>query len=156
MQCLAPCTLQGEFHVSDVVQIQEMAAEHKQSPLLTVGTIPEVTSPDCDCDWDSSDEQEGAVGESADTAQDSDTMEFEKAVAGGSTPAEESVAEDEPAGGARAELAEQRQEDTQSNKTPAQPIPQRAWEPDVPGSGDVHSTSASEWEIVSKLSTQEE
>lgn len=131
-----------------------MAGKHKQSPLLSIGTIPDMTDHDYDCAWESSDDIDCALGESADTAA-GDTIECGNAVTGSSTPAADSASAEDAVPGGSGELCEAGLSGAESHETPAQCNLDCAWEPDLP-SGDVHSTSASEWEIVSKMSTQEE
>lgn len=126
-----------------------MADEHKQSPLLSVGTMPDMTDHDFDCAWESSDDM--AVGESADAAA-ADINECGNAVTGSSTPAADSGSAEDAAAGHTAELCTAGLGAMESNETAAQCTVDCAWEMDVP-SGDVHSDT---WEIVSKLSTQEE
>jgi hypothetical protein len=141
------------------VQIQEMAVRHKQSPLLSVGSLPEMTDYDCDCAWESSDDI--VVGES-DSNVPVNSFKCGNATApgtGSTTPAADSGSAGDVAPGGSGELctADGELGDVQSNETPAQCGVEGAWEPDVPA-GDVgpQSTSASEWEIVSKMSTQDE
>jgi hypothetical protein len=141
------------------VQIQEMAVGHKQSPLLSIGTVPEMTDHDCDCAWESSDDI--VVSASSDTAA-VNSFKCDNATApgtGSTSPAADSGSAADVAPGGSGELctADGDLGDVQSNETPAQCDSEGAWEPDVPAV-DVgpNSASASEWEIVSKMSTQDE
>jgi hypothetical protein len=144
-----------------MLQIQEMAVTHKHSPLLTIGAMPDMIEPDCDCEWDSSDDV--AVGRSSDTpAVNSFRVNHATAPGtGSSTPAADSGSTGDVALGGSRELCPADGDgdlgDVQSNEVAAGCDAEGAWEPDVPAV-DVgsHSISASEWEIVSKMSPQEE
>lgn len=134
-----------------------MADKHKQSPLLSIGTLP-MTEHDCDCDWESSDDL--AEGAPADSVLPGDTVECANAATGSSTPAADSASAEDAVPGGSGQLCAalapvepctvaEEGGDVESGASPAQANPDCACEPELP-IGDVHSTSASEWEMVSK------
>ena len=137
------------------VQIQEMAGRHQQSPLLSIGTIPDMEAHDCDCAWESSDDLAGSVP--ADSALHGDAAEAEcaNAATGSSTQGAGSASAEEGVPGGSGELCAAAEDlgdvevDVEVNGAPAQANPDCAFEAELPA-GDVHSTSASEWEMVSK------